>query len=193
MKFSPLEIPEIISIDPDYFRDDRGHFFEAYHKKKYLEMGIREEFVQHNQSRSIKNVLRGLHFQIKHPQGKLVRVLAGEAFDVAVDIRVGSPTFQKWIGVTLSAENGRQLYIPPGFAHGFLALTDGVEFEYKCTDFYDNTDEGGILWNDPELAIRWPVSNPILSQKDKAASSLSGIMNKLPRYSSFPRKRPTPL
>lgn len=183
MKFTPLAIPDVILIEPDIFKDSRGQFFEAYHKEKYRAGGIAEELVQHNQSRSNKNVLRGLHLQLNHPQGKLVRVIKGEAFDVAVDVRVGSPTFKKWVAVTLSGDNNHQLYIPPGLAHGFVALTQDVEFEYKCTELYDKNDEATILWNDPGLGIEWPIKNPILSDKDLCGLTLRALTDKLPRYS----------
>lgn len=184
MKFTPLDIPGLVLVEPDIFRDSRGLFYESYHRKTYEAGGIKEEFVQHNHSQSARGVLRGLHLQLNRSQGKLVRVIAGEAFDVAVDVRLGSPTFKRWASVNLSGENFKQLYIPPGFAHGFVALSDSVEFEYKCTDFYDKASEAGIAWNDPEIGITWPITHPILSDKDRAAPLLSAIINKLPRYSA---------
>jgi dTDP-4-dehydrorhamnose 3,5-epimerase len=153
MKFTRLDIPDVVVIEPTVFKDSRGEFFEAYHKEKYAACGIHDELVQHNQSSSVKNVLRGLHLQLKNPQGKLIRILSGEVYDVAVDVRLGSPTFKKWVSVVLSSDIKKQVYIPPGFAHGFVALSDVVQFEYKCTTLYDKLDEASILWNDPDLAI----------------------------------------
>ena len=155
-------------IEPKVFRDSRGYFFESYNKNDFAEAGICCDFVQDNQSGSSKGVLRGLHFQINHPQTKLVRVLEGEVFDVAVDLRRGSPTYGKWYGVTLSAENCRQFLIPRGFAHGFLVLSGKAVFCYKCDDFYHPNDEGGIMWNDPDIGIEWPDAGEIiLSDKDR--------------------------
>jgi len=153
MKFIETDIPGVIIIDPQVFRDDRGFFLESFHHKKYRAGGIDATFVQDNHSRSQRGTIRGLHAQFNQPQGKLVRVIEGEIFDVAVDIRRGSPTFGKWIGVRLSAENFRQVYIPPGFAHGFSVTSDVAQVEYKCTDFYDPLSEISIQWNDPDLAI----------------------------------------
>ncbi|MCX9474618.1 dTDP-4-dehydrorhamnose 3,5-epimerase, partial [Vibrio cholerae] len=157
MKVIDTAIPDVKIIEPKVFGDERGFFLETFHLKRYQEMlGINLDFVQDNHSRSTKGVLRGLHFQKTKPQGKLVRVVRGEVFDVAVDIRKGSPTFGKWEGVILSEENKRQFWVPPGFAHGFLVLSDIADFEYKCTDYYDASDEGSLLWSDPELDIDWP-------------------------------------
>ncbi len=181
MKFTPtIKLPEVIIIEPDVYQDDRGFFLESYQEKKYQKGGINSQFVQDNHSNSVKNTLRGLHAQIKQPQGKLIRVIEGEVFDVAVDIRPKSPTFKTWVAVTLSQQNFKQIYIPPGFAHGFCVLSDNAQFEYKCTAYYDPTDELTILWSDPEINIDWPVSEPILSEKDKNASLLSEVLNKLP-------------
>ncbi len=182
MKFLTTALPGVVVIEPDVFRDPRGFFVETYHAKKYGEGGIPETFVQDNHSRSERRTLRGLHAQLRHPQGKLVRVLHGEVFDVAVDIRRGSPTFLRWVGVTLSAENFRQCYLPPGFAHGFVVTSECAEFEYKCTDFYDRTDELRILWNDPAIGIEWPIGDPVLSEKDRAAPAIAAVMEQLPRY-----------
>ena len=160
-------------ITPTVFPDERGYFMETYHYEAYKEAGIPEVFVQDNQSASRKGVLRGLHFQINFPQDKLVRVLTGEVFDVAVDLREGSPTFGQWHGVVLSAENKKQFFIPKNFAHGFLVLSDYAEFAYKCTDFYHGNDEGGIAFDDPEIGIRWPLpegmtrEDLIISEKDQ--------------------------
>lgn len=165
-------------ITPAVFGDARGYFMETYHKDAYREAGIDAEFVQDNQSASKKGVLRGLHFQIHYPQDKLVRVLSGEVFDVAVDIRKGSPTYGQWHGEILSAENKKQFFIPKNFAHGFLVLSDFAEFAYKCTDFYHPNDEGGILWNDPAIGIEWPIPEGmelIFSEKDRKWGTLGEL------------------
>lgn len=168
--FSPCPIAGLFIIEPQVFGDERGYFMETYHQSEFLAAGLDLQFVQDNQSRSTQGVLRGLHFQKQYPQGKLVRVLLGAVFDVAVDIRKGSATFGQWYGVTLSGENRRQFYIPPGFAHGFLVLSEIAEFTYKCTEFYHPEDEGGIVWDDPTLNIQWPlaaVATLIISEKDR--------------------------
>ena len=158
------------------FGDERGFFLETFHAARYAESaGINLPFVQDNHSRSSKGVLRGLHFQKTKPQGKLVRVVRGEVYDVAVDIRANSKTFGKWEAVILSEHNKLQFWVPPGFAHGFVVLSDIADFEYKCTDFYDSTDEGSILWSDPDLGIQWPVQNPIVSAKDAVAKQLADL------------------
>lgn len=180
MKFIETGLPGVILVEPDVFRDGRGFFLETYHREKYGAAGIPGPFVQDNQSHSLHGTLRGLHAQRRHPQGKLVRAIDGEMFDVAVDIRRGSPTFGKWVGFTLSGENFRQLYIPPGFAHGFCVLSNRVHVEYKCTDFYDPKDELGIAWNDPEIGITWPIESPVVSPKDAAAGRLCGQLERLP-------------
>jgi dTDP-4-dehydrorhamnose 3,5-epimerase len=165
-----------VIIEPKVFGDDRGFFLETFHASRYVDLAkISLPFVQDNHSRSSLGVLRGLHFQRKKPQGKLVRVVIGEVFDVAVDIRSGSDTFGKWEGVILSEQNKKQLWVPPGFAHGFVVLSDTADFEYKCTDYYDPSDEGSILWNDPDLDISWPIENPILSNKDARADRLADL------------------
>ena len=167
MHFKPSStLPEVVVIEPDIFEDDRGFFTEIYHFKKFEEAGITCNFVQDNRSRSRRGVLRGLHYQIGKPQGKLLWVLSGEIFDVSVDIRRGSPTFGKWFGIILSEENKRGLYIPPNFAHGFCVLSQEADCVYECTDFYSPDHERCIRWNDPDLAIDWPVKNPIVSEKD---------------------------
>lgn len=171
-KFTTTSIAGVIIVDPEVYRDERGLFLESYHAEKYRAGGIPAVFVQDNQSLSRGNTLRGLHGQEKHPQGKLLRVIEGEIFDVAVDLRPGSPTFGKHEAAMLSAENFRQFYIPPGFAHGFCVLSGRAQIEYKCTDFYRPGDEFAIRWNDPDLAIPWPVSEPVLSGRDAAAQSL---------------------
>ena len=170
-------IQGLMVIEPTVFGDDRGYFMETYNYNDFAEAGIDCQFVQDNQSASKKGVLRGLHFQIHYPQDKLVRVIVGEVFDVAVDLREGSKTFGKWYGVKLSAENKKQFFVPKGFAHGFIVLSDYAEFCYKVTDFYHPNDEGGLMWNDPDIAVEWPMpegmtaEDLILSEKDKVNSS----------------------
>ena len=171
--FIPTKIKDVFIIEPKVFGDERGYFSETYSQKDFREAGLDYDFVQDNQSSSKKGVLRGLHFQKSHPQAKLVRVLRGEVFDVAVDLREGSETYGEWVGVLLSGENHRQLMIPRGFAHGFVVVSDTAEFAYKCDDFYHPEDEGGIMYNDPDVAIEWPdVGELILSEKDKKHPSL---------------------
>ena len=172
MKISETELPGVLLLEPKRFGDDRGFFMELFHEKRYAEAGIPGPFVQDNFSRSAKGILRGLHFQQPHAQGKLVQVFAGAVYDVAVDIRRGSPTFGRWVGVELSADNRRQLWVPPGFAHGFCVLSESADFHYKCTDFYSPASEHGIAWNDPDLGIPWPVKSPLLSPKDSVAPRL---------------------
>lgn len=177
MKVIATAIPEVKIIEPQVFGDERGFFLESFHAKRYQQaLAIDCDFVQDNHSRSTHGVLRGLHFQKQKPQGKLVRVVSGEVFDVAVDIRPGSVTFGRWEGVVLSALNKRQFWVPPGFAHGFVVLSDIADFEYKCTDYYDPTDEGAIRWNDPDLGIEWPIVNPLLSDKDANAHWFKELM-----------------
>ena len=175
MKATPLSIPDVILIEPKVFDDDRGFFFESFNQGQFeTAIGRKVGFVQDNHSRSARNVLRGLHYQIRQPQGKLVRVVAGEVFDVAVDIRRNSPTFGKWVGQILSAENKRQLWIPEGFAHGFVVLTEAAEFLYKTTDYWASQHERCIVWNDPRLAIDWPIQGePVLSGKDAQGALLA--------------------
>jgi dTDP-4-dehydrorhamnose 3,5-epimerase len=167
--FEPCPVPGLYIVLPKVFGDSRGYFFESYSERDFFAAGLKIPFVQDNQSYSVRGVLRGLHFQKTHPQGKLVRVIEGEVFDVAVDIRPGSPSRGKWHGVILSGEARNQFYIPPGFAHGFLVLSESAHFAYKCTDFYYPGDEGGIVWNDPALGIEWPrlETDYILSEKDR--------------------------
>ena len=174
MRVIRTKLNDCVIIEPKVFGDERGFFLETFQADRYADLaGITLNFVQDNHSRSSKGVLRGLHFQKNKPQGKLVRVVKGEVYDVAVDIRQGSPTFGQWEAVILSEENKKQFWVPPGFAHGFLVLSDTTDFEYKCTDYYDPLDEGSILWNDPELKIPWPIDNPNLSAKDESAQTLS--------------------
>lgn len=174
MPIQATAIPDVIIIEPKVFGDERGFFYESFNARSFAdETGINANFVQDNHSKSAKGVLRGLHYQIQQPQGKLVRVVAGEVFDVAVDIRKQSPTFGKWVGVTLSAENKRQMWVPEGFAHGFLVTSDNAEFLYKTTDYYAPEYERSILWNDPAIGIIWPIAGePTLSNKDKVAKLL---------------------
>jgi dTDP-4-dehydrorhamnose 3,5-epimerase len=182
MKFVRTELPDVIVIEPDVYQDPRGCFLETYHERKYREGGIPGPFVQDNQSRSVRGTLRGLHAQRCHPQGKLVRVLRGAIFDVAVDVRRGSPTFGRWVGVSLTGENFRQCYIPPGFVHGFCVTSDFAEVEYKVTDFYDPGGEMGVAWNDPDIGVAWPLSEPLLSEKDRAWPRLRDCLDILPAY-----------
>ncbi len=175
IKVTRCDIEGLCVIEPTVFGDERGYFMETYNQNDFKAEGLDMVFVQDNQSMSVKNVLRGLHFQKQYPQGKLVRTVKGSVFDVAVDLRSRSSTYGKWFGVELSDENKKQFYIPEGFAHGFVVLSDVAEFAYKCTDFYHPGDEGGILWNDPDIGINWPVedtSKLILSDKDKKWSGI---------------------
>ncbi len=175
MKFLPTRIPDVVLIEPKVFGDHRGFFMETWQQRVFAEAGIDQPFVQDNHSRSVQGILRGLHYQIERPQGKLVRVISGEVFDVAVDIRQGSPTFGQWVGERLSAENRLMLWVPAGFAHGFYVISESAEFIYKCTEFYSPEHERAIIWNDPSLAIDWPLVNgaaPVLSAKDAKACRL---------------------
>ena len=173
MNVVKTKLHDCVIIEPKVFGDERGFFLETFQAERYAELaGITLPFVQDNHSRSSNAVLRGLHYQKTKPQGKLVRVVRGEVYDVAVDIRHGSPTFGQWEGIILSEENKRQFWVPPGFAHGFLVLSDTADFEYKCTDYYDPSDEGSILWDDPDLDISWPIDHPKLSGKDARAPNL---------------------
>lgn len=173
MQLIPTKLSEVLLIEPKVFGDARGFFFESYNQRQMDGLGLDAEFVQDNHSRSANNVLRGLHYQINHPQGKLVRVIAGEVFDVAVDIRRSSPTFGQWVGQVLSAENRRMMWVPPGFAHGFCVTTDFAEFLYKTTDYWYPEHERCLLWNDPDLAIPWPLrGEPVLAAKDRLGALL---------------------
>jgi dTDP-4-dehydrorhamnose 3,5-epimerase len=182
VKFLATALPGVVLVEPDVFEDARGYFLETYHVQKYRKGGIPGPFVQDNFSHSVRGTVRGLHYQLRHAQGKLVMALAGRIFDVAVDIRKGSPTFGQWIGVELSGDTKRQLYIPPGFAHGFCVLSDTADVLYKCTDLYSPTDERGIIWNDPTIGIAWPVADPILSPKDRSYPTLAEMREALPTY-----------
>src|SRR5713226_5249239 len=175
MKRNETTLPGVYELRPAIHRDSRGSFSETYHQAKFAALGIADAFVQDNHSRSTKGTLRGLHYQLRHPQAKLCRVVEGEALDVAVDIRVGSPTFGKWTSVLLSEKEQNQIYVPIGFAHGFLTLTDTVHFLYKCSDYYNPADEHGIAWNDPQLKISWGESSPIVSEKDAKYSMLAQV------------------
>ena len=182
MRFLPTRLPGVTVVEPDVSHDARGFFLETYHARTYQEGGITAAFVQDNHSQSSYGTLRGLHAQMQHPQGKLIRALEGEIFDVAVDIRRGSATFAQWTSVVLSAKNFRQLYIPPGFAHGFAVLSERAQIAYKCTDFYNPNDEICLAWNDPDIGIEWPVKTPLLSAKDLAAPFLRDIEESLPLF-----------
>jgi dTDP-4-dehydrorhamnose 3,5-epimerase len=177
VRFEPTRLPGVLIIEPDVHKDARGFFAEIYHAGKYRAGGIDGPFVQDNHSSSVKGTLRGLHLQLRHPQGKLIRVIDGEIFDVAVDVRRNSPTFGAWVSVSLSAGNFRQVYIPPGFAHGFCVVSDVAQVEYKCTDLYDPESEIGIAWNDPAIGITWPVTDPILSERDRRHAPLAAQPN----------------
>ncbi|MBC8308577.1 MAG: dTDP-4-dehydrorhamnose 3,5-epimerase [Pelagibacterales bacterium] len=179
MQFSRTKIPEVIIIEIPKFDDDRGFFMETYHAKKFSDAGIKINFIQDNHSYSKKNILRGLHYQLKFPQGKLVRCTQGEILDVAVDIRTSSPTFGEWVGEILSSANAKQLYVPPGFAHGYVVRSEHAEVEYKCTELYHPEDDYGIAWNDPDIGIDWKIENPILSKKDKEQPLLRNVKEKL--------------
>lgn len=173
MKVTPTRLPEVLIVEPRVFPDQRGHFYEMWVEERYRKAGICGPFLQDNVSRSVHGTLRGLHFQEPKAQGKLVTVLTGKIFDVAVDIRRDSPRFGQWVGLELDADHPRQLWIPPGFAHGFCVTSERADFLYKCTEYYSPATEGAIRWNDPNLAIDWPVPNPVLSEKDAVAPLLS--------------------
>lgn len=176
MNVIDTEVIGVKLVEPKVFGDDRGFFLETFQQNRYKEMlEIDLDFVQDNHSRSSKNVLRGLHFQTSKPQGKLVRVVRGEVFDVVVDIRPESATFGKWVGVYLSEDNKNQLWVPPGLAHGFVVISDFADFEYKCTDYYDPKNEGCLIWNDPEVGVKWPVESPLLSEKDGKGKSFGEL------------------
>lgn len=184
MRIVPTALPDVLIIEPDVHADERGFFLETYHAEKYAAYGIAGPFVQDNHSRSAQGTVRGLHLQVDRPQGKLVRAIAGEILDVAVDVRRGSPTFGQWVGVVLSAESFRQCYIPQGFAHGFSVLSPYAEIEYKCTDLYDPEGQLGLAWNDPALAIPWRVDTPILSPRDRQNPTIAAAFDRLPVYRS---------
>ena len=181
MRVEQTAIPDVLVIEPDVHRDGRGFFLETYHADRYRQHGITGPFVQDNHSQSVGGTLRGLHLQLRHPQGKLIHVIEGEIFDVAVDVRRGSPTFGQWVGVILSSYNYRQCYIPPGFAHGFYVTSAIAQVEYKCTDVYDPESEIGIAWDDPALAIDWPAGERVLSPRDRQHPTLAASIDRLPR------------
>jgi dTDP-4-dehydrorhamnose 3,5-epimerase len=187
MRLLPTSLPEVLVVQPDVHRDARGFFLESFNVRGYEAIGIKGPFVQDNHSASIAPTLRGLHLQLAEPQAKLVRVVAGEVFDVAVDVRLGSPTFGRWFGVRLSAENFLQCYVPEGFAHGFCVLSERAQVEYKVTSFYNPAGELGIAWNDSELGIEWPVERPLLSTRDAGLPRLADVMDRLPRYEELTR------
>jgi len=182
MRVLETGIPDVRLLEPDVHGDERGFFVEYFHSARFQKNGLDLHFAQLNHSRSEKNILRGLHYQLDQPQGKLVQVITGEVFDVAVDIRKGSPTFGRWTGQVLSERNHYQLYIPPGFAHGFCVLSDSADFLYLCTDLYRSEDEYGIAWDDPELGIKWPAGSFKLSGKDKGNPALSAAVAVLPQF-----------
>ena len=182
MTVTPTPLPGVLLIEPRVHRDDRGYFVETYHEERYQAAGVSARFVQDNQSSSSKDTLRGLHAQLKRPQAKLVRCLAGSIWDVAADMRQGSPTFGKYFGVELSAENFKQLYVPGGLLHGFCVLSERADVEYKCSDLYVADDQFGIRFDDPTFAIAWPVKSPVLSDKDKAAPYLQNKLSVLPKF-----------
>jgi len=173
MRVTPTAIPDVLVVEPRVFRDARGHFFESWNRRAFAAAGLDVDFVQDNHSRSTRGVLRGLHYQIHHAQGKLVRVIAGEVYDVAVDLRRGSPTFGRHVAVTLSADDERMLWVPPGFAHGFCVTSDSADFLYKTTDYWHAEHERTLLWNDPALGIAWPVRDPVIAAKDAAGVPLA--------------------
>ncbi|MGE5244872.1 MAG: dTDP-4-dehydrorhamnose 3,5-epimerase [Betaproteobacteria bacterium] len=182
MRFLPTDLPGVLVIEPDVHRDGRGYFLETYRADKYRAAGVPGPFIQDNHSLSLGRTVRGLHLQVRRPQGKLIRVVEGEIFDVAVDVRRGSPAFGQWVGVMLSADSFRQCYVPPGFAHGFSVVSAVAQVEYKCTELYDPEDEVGIAWNDRDLAIDWKVSDPILSPRDRRFPALSEVIDRLPTF-----------
>ena len=177
MKVIETKLPGVLIIEPNVFGDSRGFFKETFQAQRYREAGIEHKFVQDNHSRSQKGVLRGLHFQITKPQGKLVSCSQGAVFDVAVDVDPESATFGQYVGIELTEDNHRQFWVPPGYAHGFCVLTDTADFQYKCTDYYDSSDEGGLIWNDPDVAIDWPIDQPLLSDKDAKLPTLKELAN----------------
>jgi dTDP-4-dehydrorhamnose 3,5-epimerase len=182
MRVAATDHPEVLLIEPEVYRDARGFFMETFHAGRFRAQGLPEIFVQDNHSRSSRGVLRGLHYQLEHPQGKLVRVVTGEVFDVAVDIRAGSPYFGKWVGAVLSENDPRQMYIPQGFAHGFCVISQQADVLYKCTDLYAPGDEYGIAWDDPDIGIDWPRLDYVLSDKDRSHPRLQEGGDRLPRY-----------
>jgi dTDP-4-dehydrorhamnose 3,5-epimerase len=184
VRFIETDLPGVIVVEPTVYRDERGFLLETYHAPRYQQGGIRETFVQDNHSRSSRGTLRGLHAQFPNPQGKLVRAIEGSIYDVAADVRLGSPTFGQFVATELSADNFRQLYVPPGLLHGFCVTSDVAQVEYKCTAVYDAGGEFSVRWDDPELAVDWPISDPIVSEKDRRAPLLRDVRDRLIRYSA---------
>ena len=182
MKVTPTSLPGVLVIEPKVFEDARGFFLETFSASRYDEAGVPGTFVQDNHSRSLKGTVRGLHLQVEKPQAKLMRAVSGSMLDVAVDVRVGSPTFGQWTSALLSGDNFRQLFVPEGFAHGFAVLSDVVDVEYKCTAYYDPQDEITVAWNDPAIGVEWPVGEPTLSSRDRMARPLAELMARLPRF-----------
>ncbi|MBI3493934.1 MAG: dTDP-4-dehydrorhamnose 3,5-epimerase [Acidobacteria bacterium] len=182
MRVVATALPGVVVIEPDVHRDGRGFFLETYHADRYREHGITGPFVQDNHSRSTAGTLRGLHLQLRRPQGKLIHVIEGEIYDVAVDVRRGSPSFGRWVAVTLTGDDFKQVYVPPGFAHGFCVVSPIAQVEYKCTDIYDAASEIGVRWNDPTLGIAWPVSQPLLSVRDSRHPTLAELTSVLPTF-----------
>jgi dTDP-4-dehydrorhamnose 3,5-epimerase len=182
VRVTPCGIPGVLLVEPDVHLDARGFFLETYHADKYRAHGIDAVFVQDNHSKSARGTVRGLHLQVRRAQAKLIRVTEGEIFDVAVDVRRGSPTFGRWVGTRMSADSFVECYVPAGFAHGFAVTSDTAQVEYKCTDFYDAADELGIAWNDPAIAIAWPLDRPLLSERDARNPTLAEVMERLPRF-----------
>ncbi len=183
MKVTPTSIPGVLVVEPQVFNDPRGYFLETFHRRKFLEAGLPGEFVQDNHSfSSVRGVLRGMHAQLHHPQGKLVRAVVGQVFDVAVDLRPDSPAFGRWVSEVLSGDDCRQLYVPPGCAHGFFVLSDTAHVEYKCTGLYDRPDEIGLVWDDPEVGIRWPPGTPLLNDRDRTWPRLADLRPRLAAY-----------
>jgi dTDP-4-dehydrorhamnose 3,5-epimerase len=176
MEIVPTDIAGVVILEPRVFEDARGYFVETFHERRFRELGLESSFVQDNHSRSRRGVVRGLHYQLEHPQGKLCRVTVGEVFDVSVDLRRQSPTFGRWVGVHLSEANRRMLYVPPGIAHGFCVLSETADFLYKCTDYYHPEDERTLLWNDRDLAIDWPVTEPLVSEKDQQGAPFAAAV-----------------
>ena len=182
MRVRETALPGVVVIEPAVFRDERGFFLESYHEGRFADAGLPTNFVQDNHSRSAKSVLRGLHYQLNNPQGKLVTVVTGAIFDVAVDIRIGSPNFGHWVGEILSEQEPRLLWIPPGFAHGFCVLTENADVVYKCTAPYDASDERGVIWNDPTIGVQWPTDEPFLSPRDMRQPAFADATSALPRF-----------
>ena len=177
MKVTKTTIPEVLLFEPTVYEDNRGYFMETFRESEFIDNGVNLGFVQDNQSLSKYGTLRGLHYQLRHPQGKLARVISGEIYDVAVDLRKSSSYFGCWVGVKLSSENRKQLWIPPGFAHGFCVLSPLAKFQYKCTDYYDPDDESGVIWNDPDISIDWPTVDPVISKKDSELPTLRNLVS----------------